>query len=119
MSLPKATGPRKGMQLGKAKKANDFLDSLRAEGEIIQARVPASLFLHPAHQPLCSTSGMLAHDSAASYIMYITANLQLRARHDWGLCCAPSGTVWPLLNLRSEWKYACAEAHAAHAGATP
>ena len=32
----KASGPRKGMQLGKAKKANDFLDSLRAEGEIIQ-----------------------------------------------------------------------------------
>ena len=38
----KASGPRKGMQLGKAKKANDFLDSLRAEGEIIQARLPLS-----------------------------------------------------------------------------
>lgn len=37
MSLkPAAAGPRKGMQLGKAKKANDFLDSLRAEGENIQ-----------------------------------------------------------------------------------
>ena len=29
-------GPSKGMQLGKAKKgANDFLDSLRAEGEVM------------------------------------------------------------------------------------
>lgn len=29
-------GPSKGMQLGKAKKgANDFLDSLRAEGELV------------------------------------------------------------------------------------
>jgi hypothetical protein len=26
------------MQLGKAKKANDFLDSLRAEGEVVEAR---------------------------------------------------------------------------------
>ncbi len=30
--------PKKGMQLGKAKKANDFLDSLRAEGEVVEAR---------------------------------------------------------------------------------
>lgn len=34
---PKAgAGPKKGMQLGKARKANDFLESLRAEGEVIQ-----------------------------------------------------------------------------------
>ena len=33
-------GPRKGMQLGKAKKANDFLDTLRAEGENIQVDSP-------------------------------------------------------------------------------
>lgn len=31
-------GPSKGMQLGKAKKgANDFLDSLRAEGEMVDS----------------------------------------------------------------------------------
>ncbi len=35
-NLKPQTGPRKGMQLGKAKKANDFLDTLRAEGENIQ-----------------------------------------------------------------------------------
>jgi hypothetical protein len=34
-SKPTAPGPKKGMQLGKAKKANDFLDSLRAEGELV------------------------------------------------------------------------------------
>ena len=34
---PKAgAAPKKGMQLGKARKANDFLESLRAEGEVIQ-----------------------------------------------------------------------------------
>ncbi len=33
------------MQLGKAKKANDFLDSLRAEGEVVEARpCPATWF---------------------------------------------------------------------------
>lgn len=39
-SLKPQTGPRKGMQLGKAKKANDFLDTLRAEGENIQVSSP-------------------------------------------------------------------------------
>ena len=33
---PEAARPKKGMQLGKAKKANDFLDSLRAEGEVVE-----------------------------------------------------------------------------------
>jgi hypothetical protein len=42
-------GPRKGMQLGKARKANDFLDSLRAEGEIIQVISPCVLL----HQCAC------------------------------------------------------------------
>ena len=69
---PKAgAGPKKGMQLGKARKANDFLESLRAEGEVIQVgcaphmHAHASLFeLHalcttassqycPSHQPGC------------------------------------------------------------------
>lgn len=42
---PKAgAAPKKGMQLGKARKANDFLDSLRAEGEVIQvSRWPGAL----------------------------------------------------------------------------
>ncbi|KAK9809010.1 hypothetical protein WJX72_007862 [[Myrmecia] bisecta] len=31
-----AERPSKGMQLGKAKKANDFLESLRAEGEVVE-----------------------------------------------------------------------------------
>lgn len=37
-SAPKATnkGPSKGMQLGKAKKANDFLESLAKEGEVVE-----------------------------------------------------------------------------------
>lgn len=43
MNLKTAAGPRKGMQLGKAKKANDFLDSLRAEGENIQVPRPSAL----------------------------------------------------------------------------
>ena len=38
---PEAARPKKGMQLGKAKKANDFLDSLRAEGEVVE--VPFTL----------------------------------------------------------------------------
>lgn len=33
-------GPSKGMQLGKAKKANDFLESLAKEGEVVEIDVP-------------------------------------------------------------------------------
>ncbi len=33
-------GPSKGMQLGKAKKANDFLESLAKEGEVVELEVP-------------------------------------------------------------------------------
>lgn len=33
-------GPSKGMQLGKAKKANDFLESLAKEGEVVEIEVP-------------------------------------------------------------------------------
>jgi hypothetical protein len=43
VDLKPQAGARKGMQLGKAKKANDFLDSLRAEGENIQVHLPPPL----------------------------------------------------------------------------
>lgn len=33
-------GPSKGMQLGKTKKANDFLESLAKEGEVVELEVP-------------------------------------------------------------------------------
>ncbi|CAL8470044.1 g9586 [Coccomyxa elongata] len=47
-NLKPQTGPRKGMQLGKAKKANDFLDTLRAEGENIQLDTGVGLSAGPA-----------------------------------------------------------------------
>ncbi|KXZ43255.1 hypothetical protein GPECTOR_96g721 [Gonium pectorale] len=39
-SAPAAKGPSKGMQLGKAKKANDFLETLAKEGEVVELDVP-------------------------------------------------------------------------------
>ncbi|PNH03435.1 Coatomer subunit delta-2 [Tetrabaena socialis] len=39
-AAPVAKGPSKGMQLGKAKKANDFLESLAKEGEVVELDVP-------------------------------------------------------------------------------
>lgn len=40
-SKPSSKGPSKGMQLGKAKKANDFLETLAKEGEMMNVDVPA------------------------------------------------------------------------------
>ncbi|KAK9915694.1 hypothetical protein WJX75_002778 [Coccomyxa subellipsoidea] len=48
VDLKPQAGARKGMQLGKAKKANDFLDSLRAEGENIQLDSGVGLSTGPA-----------------------------------------------------------------------
>ncbi|GLI64081.1 hypothetical protein VaNZ11_007250 [Volvox africanus] len=39
-SASTARGPSKGMQLGKAKKANDFLETLAKEGEVVELDVP-------------------------------------------------------------------------------
>lgn len=41
-SKASSKGPSKGMQLGKAKKANDFLESLAKEGEVVELEVPSS-----------------------------------------------------------------------------
>ncbi|KAF5836447.1 hypothetical protein DUNSADRAFT_5953 [Dunaliella salina] len=39
-STPSSRGPSKGMQLGKAKKANEFLESLAKEGEAVEVEAP-------------------------------------------------------------------------------
>jgi hypothetical protein len=41
-ALAASKGPSKGMQLGKAKKANDFLESLAKEGEAVEYEAPST-----------------------------------------------------------------------------
>lgn len=101
----KASGPRKGMQLGKAKKANDFLDSLRAEGEIIQACTPpfsmpshaakgcslAESYLArssmPGRPPACSHCGSSGHEQRAGRVCSVAGGR-------WRGSFIQEGTLW-------------------------
>ena len=56
---PEGARPKKGMQLGKAKKANDFLDSLRAEGEVVEARTAKPMCMR--HHAMSGWLGLAGH----------------------------------------------------------
>lgn len=92
-------GPSKGMQLGKAKKgANDFLDSLRAEGEIVQDDVGTD--------PSVSTGPVVPQVPTEPVSIVVEEKLRVVLNKNGGLeDMEINGTVFLQVNAVSRQRY--------------
>lgn len=80
---PKAAasrGPAKGMQLGKTKKANDFLESLAKEGEVVELEVPSA-----ASKAGPATTSVVANLSTDPLTLNIDEKLNVTLNKQGGL----------------------------------